>query len=872
MKSEYGKAAPQREPSFLFRLLFLVPIKFGAKPTPIQADVITISPKATDIAKSLDPMTQPNTKVVERIAAEARRRSGAQRDAFLEDTCGTDVALRERVERLLAPIPRGTLVPGTEATLTHAPSDVPSKHSLHPRSYRNRLLPATNFIVHIWASRVYRSIAITVFVLLIILLGLGSRYLVWNELHKLRQQEFEALLTAEVQALTLWIDSCESEAELVARDPEIVDAIDSLLKKHKELHEKYSVADIQPELAILREHLPEFSKTEDESKRFIQANDPITTYVYDPNKPGEVEGSFRAQSITEDDEGAYVIADTFGFILASNQEERIGKSIETELDGKVALKIMRGETGFLPPLRSKSRPNEPTSDGNATYVWAYTAIQEPGESPRAMLGLGYFSVGNFTRALTNIRTGATGEAYAFDENGTMLTESRFTEDLWHRNVLPEGTPSRANLTLAPSQTPTHPGGPRRGHEHVTRLVNMARDGRTEDLDFGVILEPYKGYTGHEVVGAWQWLDDYNFGVAYETAAYEAFSPFTYISIGQYVLLGLIAAFAGITYYAANSMVYMRRTIGEHMVVGSYVLLRKIGEGGMGQVYLARHQMLKRPTAVKLVRPDKTDPGITKRFEREVQLSSRLKHPNTVEIYDYGKTPEDVFYYAMEYLDGVTIEELVRQNGWQSVPRVLYVMRQVAASLREAHAMGLIHRDIKPLNIMLCRVGGEYDVAKVLDFGLVKNLSADAAATVVTGTTEISGTPMYIPPERVKNPTQADPCVDIYALGATVFFMLTGRTIHLANSAVDVLVQIVTQPVPSVHEAADRVIPEQLQDLLTRCLSKDPAQRPQSAEDILLEVEAMLVDFPWTTAEAKAWWESHVPPDSLGVWAETADQT
>ncbi len=827
-------------------------------------------PIANDIAKFPDLMTNPDTKVAERIAAEARRRAGAQREAFLEDTCGTDIALRERVEKLLSPSPLGTLVPGTEATLTHVSSDIPSKHSIHPRNRLSRLLPATNIIVHVWASRVYRTIAIVVFVAVIVLLGLGSRYLVWNELHKLRQQEFEALLTAEVQALTLWIDSCKSQAELVARDPKIVEAIDSMLKKHAELKSNYSAADIQQELAILREHLPEFNKTAEETNAFVQKNDPITMYVYDPDDPGGSGSTFRAESITEDDEGAYIIADTSGFVLASSQESRIGQTIGNELHPQVAMDIINGRTGFLPPVRSDSSQNNPSSYDRATYVWAYTPIREEGESPRAMLGLGYFSVGNFTRALTNIRTGATGEAYAFDEKGQMLTESRFTKELWRHDILADGTPTRANLVLSPSHGPPSRGSQGPNRQHFTRLVNMARDGETEQSDFGVILEPYIGYAGHDVVGAWQWLDDYHFGVAYETAAHEAFRPFTYISIGQYVLLGLIAAFAGITYYAANSMVYMRRSIGDKMVVGSYILLRKIGEGGMGQVYLARHQMLKRPTAVKLVRPDKTDPGIIKRFEREVQLSSRLKHPNTVEIYDYGKTPEDIFYYAMEYLDGVTLEDLIRQNGWQSVPRVLFVMRQVAASLREAHAMGLIHRDIKPLNIMLCRVGVEYDVAKVLDFGLVKNLSADPGATVVTRTTEISGTPMYIPPERVKNPTHADPRVDIYALGATAFFMLTGRTIHLANSAVDVLVQIVTQPVPSVQEAADRIIPEPLQALLDRCLAKDPAERPQSAEEVLQEVEALMAEYPWSTQEAKAWWETHVPADTMSAWAETAN--
>ncbi|WP_158545394.1 serine/threonine-protein kinase [Bremerella cremea] len=802
-------------------------------------------------------MTKPDTKVVERIAAEARRRSGAQREAFLEDTCGTDADLRQHVEKLLSPSPEGTLA----LAQTHGAGGTSSPHSVQPRNRRSRLLSTTNIIVHVWASRVYRSIAIATFVALIVLLGLGSRYMVWNELRKLRQEEFEALLTAEVQALTLWIDSCKTQAEMVARDPEVVAAIDSMLKKHAELKGNYSSAAIEPELAVIDEHLPEFSKSDEEAKAFVQKNDPLSIDVYSSNSPNK---KLRTGTITEDDEAAFVIADTSGFILASNQKARIGRKIGQELHPQVALDILNGTTGFIPPMQPDSNSQNTSSSGTVSYVWAYAPIREESEPPKAMLGLGYLSVGNFTRALTNIRTGTTGEAYAFNEKGRMLTESRFTKDLWKRQLLADGKPTRTHLTLSPARGPSHPAGP---SQHLTRLVTMARDREPDQENFGIILEPYVGYAGHDVVGAWQWLDDYHFGVAYETAAHEAFRPFIYISIGQYVLLGLIATFAGITYYAANSMVFMRRSIGDNMVVGPYVLLRKIGEGGMGQVYLARHQMLKRPTAVKLVRPDKTDPKIIKRFEREVQLSSQLKHPNTVEIYDYGKTPENIFYYAMEYLDGVTLEELVRQNGWQPVPRVLFVMRQVAASLREAHSRGLIHRDIKPLNIMLCRVGGEYDVAKVLDFGLVKNLSADPTATVVTRTTEISGTPMYIPPERVKNPTQADPRVDIYALGATAFFMLTGRTIYLASSPVDVLVQIVTQPVPTVQEAADRIIPAQLQDLLNRCLAKAPDQRPQTAEEVLLEVEAMLAEYPWSTKEAKDWWENHVPPNTLSAWAE-----
>ncbi len=797
-------------------------------------------------------MTQPDPEVVQKIAAEARRRQGAAREAFLEDTCGTDIALRELVEQRLQPQRLGTLVPQQlDVTATHIP-DAPSQHSLHPKQATTRFIPGTNMLVRVWASKLYRTVAIVSLVVLIILLGIGSRYLVWNELRKIREQEFTALLAADVQALTMWIETRKDHLQVVATDPEIRDAIFSMAEKQAKLGKDYSHESIQEELQVFRDRLPEFNRDKEDAQRFVDSNDPL--------KHNETLGSSGSVPKIIDDEGVYFVASPTGVILAATEESIIGTQLPGNRHARVISDTVMGRTGFIPPMRPQQESELDETNPDLTLTWVYTPIKDQGPLPSAVLSLGYFSVGNFTRSLTSARTGATGEAYAFDENGRMLTESRFTEDLWRHGILPEGTPSRANLVIQPPHARHHPPG--RADSRFTQLVEEAINSRGTGNSSGLIMDPYGNYLGRNTIGAWQWLDDYNFGVAYETQTHEAFRPYTYISIAQISLLVLVAGFAGLAYYAANSLVQMRRTIGEHTVVGAYELLRKVGEGGMGQVYLAKHQMLKRPTAVKLLRPEQTDPQLLIRFEREVQLSSRLKHPNTVEIYDYGKTPNDVFYYAMEYLDGITLEVLVRQYGWQSVARVLWVMRQVAASLREAHDSGLIHRDIKPLNIMLCRVGGEFDVAKVLDFGLVKNLSADAGTTLVTNTTEISGTPMYIPPERVKNPTQADPRVDIYALGATAYFMLTGQTIYNAASAVDVLVQIVTKPIPSIKEASDRIVPDALQDLISRCLAKDPKDRPQSAEEVIQEVEKMIEDFPWTQQDAKNWWDQHIPADEL----------
>ncbi|MEW4564971.1 serine/threonine-protein kinase [Bremerella sp. JC770] len=798
-------------------------------------------------------MNQPDNEVVMKIAAEARRRQGAAREAFLDDTCGTDQVLRKLVEDKIRPRPVGTLVPEQVDLSATELAPPPSKHSLHPRQgITSRYLPGTSLLVQVWASRLYRTIAIVSLVLLIILLGIGSRYLVWNELRKVREQEFTALLAADVQALTSWIETRKEHVAVVSKDEDVREAILSLVKKKHEQGDNYSAKDIQPELDFFRDRFPKFTRPLSEIGQFVAENDPIALDERDEpieEHPGLIP-----------DEGVYFVASPAGVILASTQEEVINQRITGSRRMEILSDAFENKTGFVPPMRPEHEMTIPGARPDVAFTWVFQPIFEDSDTPSAILCFGYFSVGNFTKSLISARTGQTGEAYAFDANGLMLTESRFTKDLWRMGILPEGEPSRANLMLRPPFAMQHPNPV--NHNRFTRLIGEAIAEHNRGVTSDVMMDRYINYRGHYVVGAWQWIDEYNFGVAYETESHEAFRPFTYIAYTQYALLLLVASFAGLAYYAASSLVQMRRTIGEHTVVGSYELLRKIGEGGMGQVYLARHQMLKRPTAVKLMRPEQTDASLLKRFEREVQLSSRLKHPNTVEIYDYGKTPDEVFYYAMEYLDGITLEVLVRQYGWQPVSRTLWVMRQVAASLREAHQSGLIHRDIKPLNIMLCRVGGEYDVAKVLDFGLVKNLSADPGATLVTNTTEISGTPMYIPPERVKNPTQADPRVDIYALGATVYFMLTGQTIFNAASAVDVLVQIVTKPIPSVKDASDRIIPDALQDLISRCLAKDPKDRPQTAEEVLKEVEKLLDDFPWTQQDAEDWWETNIPIDEL----------
>jgi serine/threonine-protein kinase len=299
---------------------------------------------------------------------------------------------------------------------------------------------------------------------------------------------------------------------------------------------------------------------------------------------------------------------------------------------------------------------------------------------------------------------------------------------------------------------------------------------------------------------------------------------------------------------------LRREVRQAMRLGQYTLERKLGEGGMGMVYCASHAMMRRPTAVKLLPPEKAGEACVARFEREVQQTARLTHPNTITIFDYGRTPEGVFYYAMELLDGATLEAVVERDGPQPPARVLRVMEMVAGGLAEAHELGIIHRDIKPANIFLCRQGGEFDIAKVLDFGLVK-IVEDSDDPNVTHDGVVTGTPQYLAPEALTDPETIDGRSDLYALGAVGYYLLTGEQVFTGNIVEICGHHLHTEPTPP-SERLGRELPSDLEALVMQCLAKNPEDRPQTAREIR-ERLAEIRDIPrWRQADACAWWQEH----------------
>jgi serine/threonine-protein kinase len=328
-------------------------------------------------------------------------------------------------------------------------------------------------------------------------------------------------------------------------------------------------------------------------------------------------------------------------------------------------------------------------------------------------------------------------------------------------------------------------------------------------------------------------------------------------------------FATIAAAVISSVIYGLRTEArEARRLGQYVLERKLGEGGMGKVYRARHGMMRRPSAVKLIRGDQASEMHVRRFEREVQLTARLTHPNTITIFDYGRTHDGVFYYAMELLDGATLQRIVEIDGPQPPGRVARILTMLCGALNEAHAIGLIHRDIKPANIMLCTQGGEHDVVKLLDFGLVKEFQVDGDVTV-TGVNTILGTPKYMAPESILPPHTADARSDIYALGAVAYHLLAGGDVFTGKSVLEVCTQHLHQQ-PEPLAARGAVVPADLEALVLSCLSKDPNQRPQSAAELRRRLEACAVG-PWDAESAKAWWAEH-EAELAGGEVENASET
>jgi hypothetical protein len=328
---------------------------------------------------------------------------------------------------------------------------------------------------------------------------------------------------------------------------------------------------------------------------------------------------------------------------------------------------------------------------------------------------------------------------------------------------------------------------------------------------------------------------------------------TVVDFMQYVLTMLVAAVAAV--FGTHLINRLRREAFEAKQLGQYRLMAPLGAGGMGDVYLAEHRMLKRPCAVKLIRPEQAgDPQVLARFEREVQMTARLSHWNTVEIYDYGRTEDGTFYYVMEYLPGLSLEDLLQRHGPLPAERVVHLLRQTCHGLREAHAVGLIHRDIKPGNVFAAQRGGLHDVVKLLDFGLVKPV-AEIPSARLTQEGAISGTPLFMSPEQARGLGEIDGRSDIYSLGAVAYALLTGRPPFDRTSPLEVMIAHARdEVVPPSQLQAD--VPADLEGIVLRCLAKRPEDRFQDTDSLEQALAECAAAEQWTQSHAARWWQEN----------------
>ena len=454
------------------------------------------------------------------------------------------------------------------------------------------------------------------------------------------------------------------------------------------------------------------------------------------------------------------------------------------------------------------------------------------------------------------RSGESGETYAINKDAYLVTTSRFVHQLADAGLLRKDIDS----PLEAQQIRTaNPGGDitagftpdtsERAQWPLTKAAAICIS-KEDNID----IDGYADYRGVPVVGAWTWLDKYGFGIITEVNKHEAYAALTPLRTAFRSLIGLLGLLLVALVAHTGLAVRARKLRAIDGEVGPYKIGKQIGEGGLAKVYLARHSLLNRDCALKILRPDRSNAQNLSRFAREVQLACRLTHPNSISIYDYGNMADGSFYCAMEYIAGYTLHQIVEVDGPQAPTRVAKIVYEICRSLREAHSRGMVHRDIKLQNIMLCERGGEYDCVKVLDFGLAKEVSSEQHFS--TETRVLVGTPMYIAPERIADPRCLDPRSDIFSLGVLAHILITGRDPFVSTSSIEAMYNALKQEPVLPSTVCDRSIPVELDQLIYDCQLRNLQDRPQTVDAIIDRLLASGLVQQWTDERAKQWWERY----------------
>ena len=799
-------------------------------------------------------MAAPDFQRVREIFHRVVEMSDVDRRAVLSKECGDDIELRTAVERLLrnhvpdepmldaelekkpksrsmatAAISRsGSGTKSFGATIAEessgtSPGFLERSTQKFPQFYRDRWRVITAGIAS-----------------LLLLMGVGAWC--YDAIEKSvagsLERTMHALLDEQVLAIDTWLAAEERMVRSWARSPVVLNAVKELDEIARETGDTRTSLQKAPALAELIAHLNSLSEGDDAWS--LAAWNREGTLMADSSPGGE---NLLGNSTTE--YGGAVMSRVF------NNNETVA--------------WMPSRNGFI--TQGFELPETIEKPGMALIVPVREGDQRPIAavllySPRLQR--------QFEELLHKARLGDTGEAYAIGSDGFLISESRFMTDLKEANLV-DDTPEAFSAQIVRVSDPG--GNLLDDHSPTTAKsewpLTEAAAAVTTQRDGGNFTG-YRDYRGVDVIGVWKWLPRYRFGIIAELSRNEAYSALSPLVKSFSVILGALGLVGLLAILTSLALVRAKQDAGIGRV-GPYTLKNLIGEGGFARVYLASHALLKRQTAVKILKPEQINQKNLARFEREVQLASSLTHPNTIGIYDYGSTVDGGFYYAMEYIKGVTLHELVEGDGPQPPERVVWILSQICRSLREAHTRGLIHRDIKPQNIMLCRHGGESDTVKVLDFGLARNLES-ANHNKVTETKLLIGTPLYIAPERILDPNCMDPRSDIYSVGILGYYLLTGHEPFEASDSIDALAQTMNRVARQPSEQSPFDIPNKLDHLICDCHSRATSQRPDTMDVVIDRLGLVPLKTQWNSHRAEEWWMNYRRRNSDGNTIEAGVAT
>jgi tRNA A-37 threonylcarbamoyl transferase component Bud32 len=662
-------------------------------------------------------------------------------------------------------------------------------------------------------------------IVLLAVIGFGIRIAIERTMKGSLRSQLQTLLSVERSMVDTWLKVQESNAESLANDQQVRAIVAQILAASQPIdpEESQPPTEKPPSVATLNSRLAQELSPGLSSHEFV----------------------------------SYFVANRRQVVLASSNPELVGQFLPQH--EAFLTRALAGETTVCPPFPSivsmkdefgRVRTGVPT-------MYAAAPIRDANFQIVGALALRIRPEKEFTRILQLGQVGKSGETFAIDKNGTFVTNSRFDDELIDLGLLPDTEGSHSILQLSARD----PGGDLRKGFHPTARrskLPLAKDAAAAVAGTsGVNVDGYRDYRGVWSVGAWEWLPRYEMGIITELDYAEAFGPLTilqwaFLSMFALLTASSIAIFV-FTLVVARLEREAQKAVIEAKHLGQYRLEQRLGAGAMGVVYKGHHAMLRRATAIKMLNVDMVNDVSIARFEREVQVTCKLNNPSTVAIYDYGRTPEGVFYYAMEYLDGIDLQQLVDRYGPQPEGRVIHILQSICSSLGEAHMLGLVHRDVKPANVMINRRGGEADVVKVLDFGLVKALDESRQSQQSGG---MAGTPLYMSPESIQTPDLVDSRSDLYAVGAVGYFLLTGQPVFNASSLVELCKQHLAGIPESPSKRLGHAISPELESAILLCLEKNRSKRPQTARDLSNLLDRAPTARAWAKDEADTWWLNH----------------